>query len=313
MMNRKDEYKEFCEREKSIPLFLSYDWMNVVAPQNWNVLIEKRGNDIAGVLPYILNKRKGLKFLELTPLTPYGGPWIIYPEGQKYTNKLSYQKEIITGLIKQLPSFDSFVIKCHPSLTNWLPFYWEGFSQETWYTYILNDLSNTEKVFEGFKDDVRRNIRKSEKRFEIITSHSADVLHELKERSNPNTGVEVSKAYLDNILRFCKENNKGEILIARDGDSIHSAALFVWDQNTCYNLYAASDPDFKNSDAMTILIWHAIQKYSLHIKEFNFEGSMIKGVESFFRSFGAIQTPYFVIRKTNHSLLKIKDFLSDIF
>jgi hypothetical protein len=42
---------------------------------------------------------------------------------------------------------------------------------------------------------------------------------------------------------------------------------------------------------------------------FNFEGSMLPGVERFFREFGAIQTPYFTITRGKISLsdrLRIK-------
>ncbi|PIZ06179.1 MAG: GNAT family N-acetyltransferase, partial [Flavobacteriales bacterium CG_4_10_14_0_8_um_filter_32_5] len=39
-----------------------------------------------------------------------------------------------------------------------------------------------------------------------------------------------------------------------------------------------------------------------------FEGGIIETVESFFRGFGGIQTPYFDISKTNSSLLKALNY-----
>ena len=42
------------------------------------------------------------------------------------------------------------------------------------------------------------------------------------------------------------------------------------------------------------------EKYAAGVtKHFDFEGSMIEGVERSYRAFGAIQTPYFSITKTN--------------
>jgi hypothetical protein len=63
---------------------------------------------------------------------------------------------------------------------------------------------------------------------------------------------------------------------------------------------------------MSLLMWEAIQRSSRSSKEFNFEGSMLEEVERFFRGFGAKQVPYFIIKKTNSRILKIKGFLSDI-
>ena len=40
-------------------------------------------------------------------------------------------------------------------------------------------------------------------------------------------------------------------------------------------------------------------------KTFNFEGSMLPGVERYFRAFGGKQVPYFCLSKTNHPLLKL--------
>ena len=46
-----------------------------------------------------------------------------------------------------------------------------------------------------------------------------------------------------------------------------------------------------------------IRHVSQYTPIFDFEGSMIPGVERFFREFGAIQTPFFTITRGNLSLL----------
>jgi hypothetical protein len=49
-------------------------------------------------------------------------------------------------------------------------------------------------------------------------------------------------------------------------------------------------------------MWEAIQFASTVTSAFDFEGSMIKSVERFFRAFGAKPYPYLVISKINSPL-----------
>ena len=82
-------------------------------------------------------------------------------------------------------------------------------------------------------------------------------------------------------------------------------SLLAWDADSAYYLAGAVDPKNKNTGAMSLLMWTAIQFSSGVTNQFNFEGGMVEPIERFFRSFGAKQTPYFEIRKTNSRLLKL--------
>ena len=57
-------------------------------------------------------------------------------------------------------------------------------------------------------------------------------------------------------------------------------------------------------------MWESILYGASKAPAFDFEGSMIKRVETFFRSFGTEQRTYFEITKTVSKKLKIKSALS---
>ena len=80
----------------------------------------------------------------------------------------------IQELIDQLPKFSYFSQACSSDLTNWLPFYWKGFKQNTLYTYVLDDLSNLEVVWNGFSGSVRTDIRKAKKNH-VVIREDADI------------------------------------------------------------------------------------------------------------------------------------------
>lgn len=308
-------FRDFCTHEKSLPLFMTYDWLKMVSGDNWDIVLEEKNGEITGVLPFVTRKKWGLIFIDQPPLTPYGGIWIKYPDGQKYATRLSYEKEVYTSLLDKLPPCDSFVQKFYPGFTNWLPLYWKGYKQTTAYTYIIEDLTDLSRIFSEFKENVRREIRKAEKNITIHNALDAGQLYAHKVKTYNATGqsLNIPLEYVNNIVDFVSRKKSGELLEARDENgNVHASAIFVWDNKTTYYLFGSSNPENKNSGAMSLLMWEAIKRSFAKSVQFNFEGSMIEEVERFFRGFGARQVPYFIIRKTNSKILKIKEFLSGL-
>ena len=306
--NRKEKYQNFCNQNQDLPLFLRYSWYKALFDDDWDVILVEKNGNIQGFLPYILTKKKTFSLIRPPMLTPYQGVWLNYPKGQKNTSKLSFEKEVISDIINALPQTDAFQQKFIPEFTNWLPFYWADFNQTTRYTYIIDDLSSSDKIFEDFRDNIRREIRKAEKSLIMETISDINLLYELKRdvyRAN-NEGYPISKDLLERVNNYCLENNCGELIAAKDiKGKIHSILLYVWDENSAYYLHGGTNADFKTSGSMSLLLWEAIKRSSSKTKAFNFEGSMMESIERYFRAFGGKQVPYFEISKTNSKLLKL--------
>ena len=84
----------------------------------------------------------------------------------------------------------------------------------------------------------------------------------------------------------------------------------VFDANTCYYLLAGVNKNSGIQGVNNLLVQKSIEKAkNLGCKTFDFEGSMIKGVEKFFRSFGPELVPYYTVNKASlllEVLLKLK-------
>lgn len=308
MPSNKEKFNQFCEGNLAIPLFLTYKWYDALFGNDWDVVLVEKNDNILGFLPYIITKKKTFQLIRPPYITPYQGVWMIYPSDQKYTNRLSFEKEVMIDIINQLPEVDSFQQKFLPEFTNWLPFYWNNFEQTTRYTYIIEDLSNTEKVFKDFKENIRREIRKAEKTLTIETTEDIDLLYKLKVSVYDENGESYSipEKMLINAFNFCKNNNSGELLVAKDAyGNIHSILFYVWDNSTAYYLHGGTYNNYKTSGSMSLLLWEAIKRSSKKVNKFNFEGSMVESIERYFRAFGGKQVPYFEIKKTDSKLLKL--------
>lgn len=124
-----------------------------------------------------------------------------------------------------------------------------------------------------------------------------------------------SQSFLEKHHKILQDNNASKIFYAVDEqENIHSALYLTWDSTTSYVHLVGENPELRNSGAGILLIWEAI-KYTaeqLSLDYFDFEGSMIESVERVRRDFGAVQTPYFSISKTNSKLIKTYRFLKEI-
>lgn len=310
---RKNKYTDFCQNTAELPVFLQYWWLDAVAGDSWDVALVEKGGQIVGVLPYVIQKSLGFTFLKMAKLTPFLGPWIVYPPNQSYVKKLSYEKEIFSDLIKKLPANSKFKQNFHYSFTNWLPFYWAGFKQTTRYTYIIKP-ENKGNVFSNIKDNIRRQIRKAEKIVTLSQSNDINKFYELNLMtfSSKNNSIPYDLKFLRKIDNILSEKKSRIIIFAKDNlGNLHSAGYFIEDNNSIYYLMGGNDQKFKKSGAASLIIWQGIQFALDRQKNFNFEGSMHESIERFFRSFGAIQTPYMSITKVNNKLIKLLHLQKD--
>lgn len=310
-MTNKQLFQQLCEKE-ALPLFLQYNWFeSMYSEEEWDVGVEMRGENIVGILPYVITKKKSFKIITPQFLSPYQGIWLKYPEGQKYASKIGFEKEVINGLIDQLPKIDAFKQNFLPGFTNWMPFNWKGYEQSTRYTYIINNISDTDKVFADFKDNIRREIKKAQKTLTTAVVQDIDLMFQMKlkvyEANNDSYPIPLNK--LKTVYDYCRDNNCGELLVAKDDEgNIHSILLYVWDNDSAYYLHGVTDVKYKTSGSMSLLLWEAIKKSSSKTKAFNFEGSMVESIERYFRGFGGEQTPYFQISKTDSKVLKMLNY-----
>lgn len=315
-MNYKEKYTALCRNEPSISIFSQDWWLDATAGKNnWDVAAVEKDNKIVGSLPFYKKKKKCFSAITMPSLTPTVDLFISYPENQKYTSKLSYEKEIISELLELLPYTDMYTQCFGYNLTNWLPFYWKGFTQTTRYSYIIPTLTNLDLVFSGFRENIRREIRKAQKSVRIVYSEDIEKFYMINKLTFDRQKLDIpySLSYLKNMDLECSERNCRKIFFAEDNlGKIHSAIYIVWDKNSTYYLMGGGDPELRTSGATSLLMWEAIQFASTLSTRFDFEGSIIEPIERYVRAFGAVQTPYHCIKRINSKLLRLREHIKEL-
>ena len=269
-------------------------WLDAVAPGAWGAVEVSRDGNVVARLPYVTEKRLGLRGLNMPPLTQTLGPWLAPSEG-KQTGQLARQKELMTELIAGLPPHDYFHQRFHYSISNWLPFYWSGFEQATRYTYVIEHLDDLDLVWAEFRSNARREIRKAQKRVAVRTDLSVERFLDINTLSFKRQGLELpySRELVWRLDVACAERQARRMFFAEDGQGrLHAALYIVWNEDSAYYLMSGIDPDLRNSGAMSLLVWEALQFAATVTKKFDFEGSVVEPVERFFRGFGGTLRPY---------------------
>lgn len=298
-MNR-TQYRALCESE-NIPLFAQAWWLDAVAgQQGWDAVLLERGGRCVAALPFAIKRKFGLTLIGMPVLTQSLGPWVRYPENQKTSKRYGFEKDVFQALIAELPRAHGVVQSFNPTISNWLPFYWLGFSETTKYSYVLNDLSNLDRVWDGFQENIRREIRKAAKLVTIDTDADIDSFIACHEKVFSRQSLRLPYT-LDTVRRLdgaAAQRGQRRIFLARDADDrVHAGVYLVWDGDRAYYLMGAGDPDLRNSGATSLTMWEAIRFASTVTNSFDFEGSMLEPVERFFRAFGATQLPYFQVSR----------------
>ncbi len=310
-MEVKEVYKEFCQ-ENNVPIFSQWWWLDTVC-EKWDVILYEKGGKIWGSFPFCYETKMGFKIIKMPKLTQTLGPFILYPKNQKYYKKISWEIEIMDYFICNLPKFDYFNLNFHKTITNWLPFYWANFKQTTRYTYVIRK-NNSKNPLEIAENDVRRRIKKAKKEGVYIEeSEDVESLYKLATETFKRKGKELPYAFglLNALFSSSYSRGKSKIMFANWNGMKIAGAMFVWDNEDVYYLVGGIHPKYKNLGGMDLILHEGILFALNNHKNFDFEGSMIKSIERYFRSFGAIQIPYFNIYRSNSHIISFYLYVNE--
>lgn len=307
-MTAKEKFVIYCKTQENIPLFFQPDWLGAVSSGKWDILIsEDNEGRIIAFMPVFFKNKIGFSAIYIPLLTPFSGIWITqhFP-GEKNAAIQSNKRQIIRDLVDKIPETDYFRINFHHSFDMWLPFYNKKFKQTTHYTYLLKDIKSKEKIWDGFKSSLKNKIKKAEKEYTVTHTDNIDPLFDLQKANFDKQKIKMpfDISYLISIDKANTEHRK--IFIVKDrNQNIVAAQYLVWDKTTAYNLLLAIDEKHKNMGVGPLVLWHSIQYASDFVDVYDFEGSMLPGVQPFFESFGGTPIPYYQIYRIRHPLVRM--------
>jgi hypothetical protein len=297
-MDNKSRYREFC-KSGQVPIYYQPWYLDAVSSDGfWDVALYEEDDQILGVWPYYVKRKYSLSYITLPPLTAYLGPWYDTNLTMSTISRLKFEKKVLTILADQIPAVTHLLVTMPPAIHNWKALYWKGFHCQMRYTFILPPTS-TNDAFKKLDYKQRNNITQAAKSFTISKSDDIAKMYDLIQASFDAQHIATPYNYslfkqLDVAL---STHNSRTIYFAADQKGQAQSGIYIaHDRDTSYCL-ATGKLDDAHRGAVSLLLWESIKDSMTEGRSFDFEGSMIEGIDRFFRSFGGEQVPYFKLLK----------------
>lgn len=297
---RQDEltlWDAFVDASPQGSLFTRSWWLEAVGADT-RVLACFRNGRIAAGIPIHFQKYYGLPFCRMPKLTPRWGV-LLPPRQGKLATIASTENELLVAMAKALQKQRFFFQAFSTEFDNWLPFYWQGYSQTTRYTFQL-PVQNIDLVWQNMARNVRNQISAAKRLGITVTPCGPEQVFALEEETFRRQKLRIphTSECLQRLYSAAKERNSGECLAAIDPKgNIHGASFYVWDAQTTSALILGNNSELRTSGAGSLLHWSMIQSAAQKSKVYDFCGSFVEGIERFVRSFGGTRVPYYQISR----------------
>lgn len=292
----------FCKiAEQHIGVFGSKRWLSLYGSNLKLIGIYKDEHQLVGGFYVLSTKKYGLTFIKLPPYTPHCGLFFLTASSNQ-SSILNVQKEVLEEVCQYLAKeAASLTVLALPSaIVDTQPFIWSNYKVIPNYTYRIRLSQSIDQIKSQFDSKNRNAINKAIKEGVVILENnlSNKQLFDFFSKSLHHIGANVYQPELQNIfLQFASPSNAFS-LTAKKGDVVLGNVFCVYDKTTCYYLLGGVDKGAGIQGVNNLLILKSIEKAKeLDCSVFDFEGSMLRGVEKFFRSFGPEMYPYYTINK----------------
>lgn len=311
------EWNSFVEKSPQGSIF-SKTWYLTSLQAKFNILVVEEN---AVILAGIVLAKNHINTYSNPMLDKYLGILLKEEDNSITYKNLSKQYKVQELIVNELKQYKSFDYYFHPNYRNWIPFSWNNFTQQTRYTYriVLNESADSiQKKFHGtLRNDIKNAIKN-----EIVITQGIDFdsFYEIINKTFLRQGSKApfDKTKLNSFIEKMTNRGHFHFFAAMDrGGNIHAVCGIVHDNRSSYLILNGIDIEKHIRGANALMIFESIKYYkNKGLGMYDFEGSMLPGVEQFYRRFGGKLTPYYRIwndntfnyikAKTKHLYKKIK-------
>jgi len=295
-MNNLSRYRQLTDVHRQLPLFFQPWWLDALCA-DWNVALVENDKDIQAVMPFQQEKKWGLRLLRHPPLCPYLGPYFFIRSTQQQ-KQWGEEERLLTALLAQLPQYDYCQLTTVPGFENFPAFHQRQFKNSNRLTYLLEVSPSEEELFLQISSRLRQYIKSAQKSLRIELEQQPDLALFLSWHKNAfekkGSPYPFSLPLIEKIVSAAEAHQASLFQTAFDEQNRPVAMLWTpFDGQKSYHLLAATAPNSTHNGALGLLTWNAIKQAKTRgLKQYDFEGSMDKGIEAFFRKFGGQRIPY---------------------
>jgi hypothetical protein len=271
-------------------------WLNAATGGNYQEVTVSSGGRIVGRLPFAMfHMPAGCALCGMPELTHFLGPAIDAGPGAPANRALKHDK-ILRDLLAQLPRHSGFYQKLHKDIGDTLAFQDAGYRTTVQFTYEIAP-APAATIWAAMRDKARNVIRRAKEQYTVIELSEPTVFAALYQHNLDARGMANYYHRISEVCGAAIAHNAGRILAARDATGEIVAAIFyVWDTRAAYYLLTTRSSAAANN-AVSLLIWNAIQDSAARNLVFDFDGVGTAGSRVFYTGFGGQVSPRYIVSR----------------
>jgi Acetyltransferase (GNAT) domain len=275
-------------------------WLDCVAPGAWREVQVTPGDGATGRWPFYLRRRCGLLISTQPPLTRTLGPVLRLASGSPIPD-LRRRVRLTDALIDQLPRTHLFQQTFDPRINEAIAFRMAGFSVDTAYTFRIEPARTADEAWNHMTDKTRNVIRRATEQTDVISIDEPEQFCDFYETNLATAGRPnmYGAATMRRLTTAFITRARGELLGARSAEAgLVAAIALVWDAEATYFLLSSRSPT-AHSGAISLLLWHAIQRSLLDKRGFDFDGIASPSILQFLSGFGGTLASRLVVQRSS--------------
>jgi hypothetical protein len=153
-------------------------------------------------------------------------------------------------------------------------------------------------IFDNYKKDMLKNLKKAENNSLVFSSGNYQRAISMYRELYKERFKHVCVSDYENLSSLCNAFEKKKQIFSRQVtgsnlEEILSIGLFFIDDKRIYNVMNSTTPNGRKKEANHFLLDQVIKEFAGKPLIFDFEGSDVPGIKSFYEKFGAINQPYY--------------------
>ena len=279
-----DKFKwDNCIARSDSGLIYAYSWYLDKLADNWSGIVV---NDYECVIAVPWRKKMGIRYC-------YDVPFI---------QQLGYYTNIETEPQLLVDAFKSFIKYGHYNF-NYANHEMDGLKGVKQRTNFIIDLIDKETITNNFSKGFKQSLKNTSQYDLTYTKGVPGEAIELYKKLYSSHVKNIFLSDYDNFLQLAESlfsQNKCYVRkIINNNGKIVSAALLLKDDKRIYNVINATNEEGRRSEANYLLYSEMLSEFAGTGLLFDFEGSDIPGVKSFYKKTGAVEQPYYRMHINN--------------
>lgn len=276
---------------KESMIYAKYEYLQHLA-DNWLGIVI---NDYEAVMPVIWRRKWGIRYAYTAPFIQQSGMF-----GNYTSDDL---KDAINYVVKHIRYGDLYFNRSN-DLHNILP-------ETTAATNLVIPLQNGYDIItKSYSSHLQMKLKRAAKQsIEYLISDdvvlAVKMYQELYAQRLPAITPAIYKRFALLAVQLFKQEQCFIRQVKDTQNNLLAAAVFLKDESRIYNIMPSVNDEGKKMAAMHFLMDNVLQEFAGTDYIFDFEGSDVPGIKTFYESFGAVNQPYTYFH-FNHLPLPLK-------